>query len=160
MKLTPTKRNIHYHAIHEAAHAIICYKALGIVPDLITVSDVGGRSSFRSAISISADPHLMVTVSGAIGTRLMGYNNPSISELALNSERDSDEDWEWLKCDYEQAMDYYEQEESHYDAIKKVETEVKKILKLKWKKLIALAEVLTAKRELNKKQILKILRTP
>ncbi len=101
----------------------------------------------------------MITVSGAIGTRLFGYNNPSISELAFNPKRNSDKDWGWLKCDYEQAIERYKREEDLCHALRKIETMVQKKLKLKWKKLIELTETLTTERELNKKQILKIVKT-
>ena len=78
------KRDTLYHAIHEAAHALVGWH-FGLTPKQLRVGKKAlnkrGDIDFCSPAAVRCDEHryLAIAVAGKVGTQMLGYNNRLVS---------------------------------------------------------------------------------
>ncbi len=146
--------NIHYHAIHESAHAVVGYR-LRLTPKKVTVgktsTGTSGNVEFCSNAALQRDPerYLVIAVAGQAGTRVLGYENRLVSESLARLHDDEEPGW------MSDEMFVWEGDYSLTE-IRAAEAKARKILKRNGVLLTALAESLIAKRELGKDEIRRV----
>jgi hypothetical protein len=87
-----------FHAIHEAAHALVGYR-LGLtlktlLPGKTSMGTSGGTEfCSQAALNRNPDRWLVIAVAGKMGTQVLGYRNRLISENLAELEYDEEPGW-------------------------------------------------------------------
>ena len=144
-----------YHAVHEAAHAIVGF-VMGLTTKFMVAKSPGKTAHIEfcsfSALNRDSTRWLMIAVAGQVGTRVVGFKNRLISgQLARLGEdapgcgSDAEKVWErWYP----------------HDEIKAAEKSVRLILSKRLPALERLAKALLKDRRLTTEQICRLIRNP
>ena len=142
------KRDTLYHAIHEAAHALVGWH-LGLTPKQLRVGrmadETDGNTEFCSSAAACREQRRFVAieVAGRVGTQVLGYDNRLVSECLDGLQPGDEPPWssdEW----------YVRDAEATKDEVLAAEDESRRILSHNREALIALAQALADKGELGK----------
>lgn len=149
------KRDILYHAIHEAAHALVAWH-FGLTPKQLRVGKManGMDGKFDPCLPETdcweQHQYLAITVAGRVGTQLLGYDNRLVSACLDDlqpGEEPPDFSDEW--CVRDDAVPV--------DEVLAAEDEARNILSQGRTVLLALGQELAAKGEMGKDEIVAII---
>jgi len=145
-----------YHAVHEASHALVAFRA-GLKLKRLTVGKAADGTSggveFHSPTALGRDGKrfLLIAVAGCVGTRMAGYGNLLVSEKLNRLGDDEEPDWG------SDEMRVWERDYAHSE-IEETERKAWRLLEEERQVVQSISNALLRKRSVEKHEIEEIVR--